>query len=452
MDGALDILLRSSAGRLEFCSREMFRVGVALISGESACACGLNPEGATRRDACRGFTESLFSAATPRVRCPEGFSLVVRPVNLPSPERLLLASQGFIEEGAAEAASARASQGGVPRLAPGQVTLLESFVDMGADMLGGLTSAAVAGIPEEVREEAWRDLLGSPTVVGVSSAARGLREALPSAANSSEPLLIDGEPGSGRQLLAAAVHRLGPRAGRPFVAESLAALPESLQEPEIFGTPNGPGLVAEADGGTLYLGGIERLSARCQELLFALLGRGDSGPRIIVSADADLDEAVRRGRFRRDLAARLRARVIPVPPLRERPEDIPLLAEHLVRRRAAAAGAIPPTLAPETLEALKRCPWSGNVRELDEELARAASGRAVVRPEDIAGLRAKAGRAPAGAAAAPLRRAVGELEVTLIEQALTESNWNKSRAARALGLSRLGLQKKIDRYGIDRRR
>ena len=451
MDGALDVLLRSSAGRLEFCSREMFRVGLALLSRESACACGLNPEGASRRDACRVFTESLFTATTPRVRCPEGFSLVIRPVNLPPPQRLLLASQGFVEEGAVEPAG-RGAQSNVPRLAPGQVALLESFVDMGADMLGGLTSAAVAGIPEEVREEAWRDLLGSPTIVGVSSAARSLREALPTAANSPEPLFIDGEPGSGRQLLAAALHRLGPRAGRPFVAESLVALPESLQEPEIFGTNGSLGLAAEADGGTLYLAGIERLTARGQELLSGLLARRDGGPRIIASADADLEEAARRGRFRKELVARLRARGIAVPPLRERPEDIPLLAEHLVRRRAAATGAIPPALAPETLEALKRCPWSGNVRELDEELARAAAGRAVVRPEDIAGLRAKAGRAPAGTAGAPLRRAVGDLEVTLIEQALTESNWNKSRAARTLGLSRLGLQKKIDRYGIDRRR
>ena len=141
-----------------------------------------------------------------------------------------------------------------------------------------------------------------------------------------------------------------------------------------------------------------------------------------------------------------------MPPLRERPEDIPLLAEHLARRRAAAGGTIAPALTPETLEALKRCTWSGNVQELDEELARAAAGRAVVRPEDFAGLRAKAGRAPAGQPGAQLRRAVGDLEVTLIDQALADSNWNKSQAARTLGLSRLGLQKKIDRYGIDRRR
>lgn len=450
MDGALDDFLRSSAGRLEFCSREMFRVGLSLITEGTACACGYNPEGTARRDACRTFTASLFTASTPRVRCPEGFSLVVRPVNGPPPRRLLLASQGFLEEGSREAG--RASLEGVPTLSPAQIAQIESFVDMAADMLGGISGAASAGIPEDVREEAWRDLLGSPTIVGVSAASRSLREALPTAANSAEPLFIDGEPGTGRRLLATAVHRLGPRAGRPFIAESLASLPESLQQVELFGGNGSPGLVTEAAGGTLYLGGVERLTARCQQLLLALISRAEGGPRIIASADLDLDETARRGRFHRDLASRLRARVIAVPPLRERTEDIPLLAEHLVRRRAAASGAIAPALAPDTLEALKRCSWTGNVRELDDELARASAGRVVVRPEDVAGLRTKAGRAPAGAASAPLRRAVGDLEVSLIEQALAETNWNKSRAARTLGLSRLGLQKKIDRYGIDRRR
>ncbi|HEY5998337.1 MAG TPA: sigma 54-interacting transcriptional regulator [bacterium] len=448
MDGSLDVLLRNSTVRLGSCSREIFRVGLSLVADGDVCVCGLHPEGTGPREACRSFTASLRSAPSARVRCPEGLTVLVRAVNLPLAQPLLLASQGFLEESAGDDARTN----GIPRLSPIQISQFESFIDLGVDVLAGLFRAASLGVTEEVREEAWRDLLGSPTIVGMSPASRSLREALPTAANSAEPLFVDGEPGSGRRMLAAAVHRLGPRAGRPFVAESLAALPESLQEPEIFGAGGTGGLVAEAAGGTLYLGEIERLNARCQELLLSLLAQGQGAPRVIASADADLEEAVRRGRFRNDLAARLRARTIAVQPLRERPEDIPLLAEHLARRRAAAAGAIAPALTPETLETLKRCPWTGNVRELDEELARAAAGRSVIRPEDIAGLRARAGRAPAGAAGAPLRRAVGDLEVTLIEQALSETNWNKSRAARTLGLSRLGLQKKIDRYGIDRRR
>jgi two-component system response regulator HupR/HoxA len=174
--------------------------------------------------------------------------------------------------------------------------------------------------------------------------------------------------------------------------------------------------------------------------------------RIVASSDIDLGEAARRGRFNRDLADRLTAFTLTIPPLRERPEDIPLIAAHLVSRRAAALGATAPTLPPETLDALRMQNWTGNLRELDEELARAGCGRMVIQPEDFAALVGQAERSPAVAPGASLRQAVGELEVGLISQTLAGTNWNKSRAARALGLSRLGLQKKIDRYGIDRRR
>jgi two-component system, NtrC family, response regulator HupR/HoxA len=141
-----------------------------------------------------------------------------------------------------------------------------------------------------------------------------------------------------------------------------------------------------------------------------------------------------------------------VPPLRERPEDIPLIAVHLLSRHATARGTVPPSIAPEALDALKMHPWAGNVRQLEEELVRAGSGRTLIRPVDLAPSVSRAERAPAAAGAASLRQAVGELEVGLISRTLADTNWNKSRAARALGLSRLGLQKKIDRYGIDRRR
>jgi two-component system response regulator HupR/HoxA len=161
---------------------------------------------------------------------------------------------------------------------------------------------------------------------------------------------------------------------------------------------------------------------------------------------------VRRGRFRRELAEQLTSLRIAIPPLRQRPEDIPLIAEHLVRRRAAAAGAAAPVLDAEALDALKRHGWTGNVRELDEELARAGAGRSLIRAEDLPESVAGARRRPEGATGSSLRQAVSELEVGLISQALDDTNWNKSRAARNLGLSRLGLQKKIDRYGIDRRR
>jgi DNA-binding NtrC family response regulator len=311
---------------------------------------------------------------------------------------------------------------------------------------------------EELVEELWRDLLGAPTIIGVSPAARSLREALPSAANSRDPLFIRGESGSGRRLLAIAVHRAGPRSDRPFIAENLAMVPEALRETGLFGAGGKPGLLDEAGEGTLYLAGVEHLPPRAQERLAARLGQsgGQPGPcpppRLIASADEAPGGAVRHGRLQRELADLLSVFVLEVPPLRARPEDIPLIAEHLLRRRATAMGTNPPVLAPETVDALKMHSWPDNVRGLDEELSLAAAGRATIMIEHLSPAVSRAGRGQTPAGGNPLREAVSVLEMSLISQALADTNWNKSRAARALGLSRLGLQKKIDRYEIDRRR
>ena len=388
------------------------------------------------------LTLSNAGEGTPNGRSPEGQKALSRTVGCAHGGRRLLLAHGT------------ASQG----LSPGQLRSLDDFLDMAAGLLGLLADAQDAAAIDPLREQLWRDLLGSPTIVGVSSPAQALRAALPAAANSREPLFIAGEPGSGRGSLAAAVHRAGPRAAGPFVAENLAAIPETLRETGVFGSDDTPGLLAAAAGGTLYLAAIEHLSARSQERLLDFLAAdaidSEAQPRarIVASADIDLEGAARGSRFRRDLADRLTRHVLAVPPLRERPEDIPLIAAHLLSRHAAACGTTPPTIAPEALAALKMHHWAGNVRQLDDELARAGSGRTVIRLDDLPASVSRAGRTPGAEGAASLRQVVGELEVELISQTLADANWNKSRAARVLGLSRLGLQKKIDRYGIDRRR
>lgn len=351
-----------------------------------------------------------------------------------------------------------AAEAACPGEAPRPQSLLDDFLDMAAGLLGSLAGAREAAAIEPLREELWRDLLGSPTIIGTSPAAGALRAALPVAANRREPLFLVGEPGSGRRSLAAAIHRAGPHSRGPFIAEDVAAIPEAIRPSQIFGSDRVPGLAGAAAGGTLYLASVEHLPPGCQGLLFSHLtetadSAGASYPaRIVVSANADPDHLIRHGRFRRDLAERLTTLRIAVPPLRERPQDIPLIAAHLVRRRATAARTAAPTITAEALDALKRHPWTGNVRELDEELARAGAGRSVIRAEDLSEAVAGERRDSPVACDSSLRRAVGELEVGLISRALDDTNWNKSRAARCLGLSRLGLQKKIDRYGIDRRR
>jgi DNA-binding NtrC family response regulator len=388
------------------------------------------------------FTLSDPGEGTPHDRDPEGLKVLARTVGCAHGGRRLLVAHGT----ATHAPSS------------GQLRSLDDFFDMAAGLLGILADAQDAVAIDPLREQLWRDLLGSPTILGVSSHAHALRAALPAAASSREPLFIAGEPGSGRGSLAAAVHRAGPRAAGPFVAENLAAIPETLRETGIFGSGDTPGLLAAAAGGTLYLAAIEHLSARSQERLLNWLAADavDAGEqpraRIVASADIDLEKAASGSRFRRELADRLTGLVLTVPPLRERPEDIPLIAAHLLSRHAAARGTTPPTIAPEALAALKMHSWAGNVRQLDEELARAGSGRTVIRLDDLPASVSRAGHAAGDPRAASLRQVVGELEVELISQTLADANWNKSRAARILGLSRLGLQKKIDRYGIDRRR
>lgn len=461
-------LLRQTTARLGAFARELLHVGLALRDSDDSgfCACALHPEGNGSSEACRSFAQALLQTGHTRERCPRGLSVLSRPVMLSENDRRLIVSHGFLADGEAKTTATmevgRKFPSDLPRLNPQQIRLLEDYLAMAADLIIALTHAVQDPAQEASREELWREELGAPSIVGVSQAISAVREALPTLANSREPLYLDAEPGCGRHLIASTIHRLGPRRGRPFLAEHLSVLPDTLQESELFGQDEHPGLLETAAGGTLFLSGVERLSAVCQRRLFDLLTPGGAarsqkrkGPspdvRIIAAADVNLDEAVRKGRFRSDLSRRLGTVTLDVPPLRERPEDIPPLVEHLLRRRAAALRTAPPTVDPEALAALKKYQWPGNVRELGEVLAAAASGRAVIRLEDLNGQIARAAWS-SKPLHTDLRQAVGEVEMELIARTLGDTNWNKSQAARILGLSRLGLQKKIDRYDLDRRR
>ena len=175
---------------------------------------------------------------------------------------------------------------------------------MAAGLLGILADAQDAAAIDPLREQLWRDLLGSPTIVGVSSPAHALRAALPAAANSREPLFIAGEPGSGRGSFAAAVHRAGPRAAGPFVAENLAAIPEALRETGIFGSGDTPGLLAAAAGGTLYLAAIEHLPVPVPGATAELPGYGRDLGRSAPRPDRrQREHRPRRGRQRQPFPA-----------------------------------------------------------------------------------------------------------------------------------------------------
>ncbi len=292
-------------------------------------------------------------------------------------------------------------------------------------------------------------------------------------------VLLQGESGTGKELVARAIHANSPRAGRPFVAENCGAIPETLLESVLFGHVKGaftgadrtrPGLFEVADGGTLLLDEVGEMSAGMQAKLLRVLQDGEVRPvgsersrkvdvRVIAATHRDLAEMVRRGTFREDLFYRLAVMVLPVPSLRDRREDIPALVAHFITRHGAPGTAIDR----RAMARLVAAPWPGNVRQLANEIQRAAVlSDGTIREEDLTpglGVAPPPGARDAGAtrdgdaARAPLdlRGAVEDVEREMVERALVESGGNQSSAARALGLSRFGLQKKLKRLGISAR-
>jgi len=273
-------------------------------------------------------------------------------------------------------------------------------------------------------------------------------------------VLIFGESGTGKELVARALHRLSPRAERPFVPVNVSAIPEGLLESELFGHVRGAftgatatrrGLFDEADGGTLFLDEIGDLSAALQaKLLRALqeqrikpVGGNEEHPvdvRLVAATHRDLEAMVRAGRFREDLFYRLNVIAISLPPLRERREDIPVLVEHFLGRHERDTGLRAPALSSEALAALKAYDWPGNVRELENVLQRAVLlsthgtiGPDALPPAIVSGVRPQVSGAPF----APLRDMVD----AYVLQVLEHTRGNRSEAARILGISRRTLHR-----------
>ncbi len=313
-------------------------------------------------------------------------------------------------------------------------------------------------------------------IVGASEGMRRVFQRLDRIIESDLPVLIHGESGTGKELIARAIHFNGPRKDKPFVTENCAALPDTLLESELFGHERGAftgahrskkGLLEQADGGTLFLDEIGDMSPEMQKKLlrvlqegeFRLLGSNQNvtvNVRIIAASHRDLEAMVRDGGFREDLYYRVNVLAVPLPSLRERREDIPLLAEHLLARAAREAGRPVPILPREVVAALVAYDWPGNVRELENEMRRIV----VLADEQVrldllspAVLERRTLVAGGGGSSMPLptgniREAVAELERRAIDAALAEAGGNKSRAAKSLGISRFALQRKLDKYGM----
>jgi DNA-binding NtrC family response regulator len=311
-------------------------------------------------------------------------------------------------------------------------------------------------------------------LIGRSDRMQEVFRAIERVAQSRASVLLTGESGTGKELVARAIHELGPRAAGPFVALNCAAIPETLIESELFGHERGAftdarerriGKFEAASGGTLLLDEIGELAPSVQaKLLRALQERsiervGGSAPipvdvRVVAATHRDLEHEVAAGRFRADLYYRIHVVPIALPPLRERREDVRLLAEHFLARAESETGRRL-RLSPAALAALERYPWPGNVRELENAIEHAialAEGErievadlppALARSERVGALQdeVRAGRLG-------LEDAVGRFELELIVEALTAAGWNQTRAAESLGVTRRLLKLKMDRYGI----
>ena len=313
-------------------------------------------------------------------------------------------------------------------------------------------------------------------IVGKSYAIRAVTDKIEKVAKSPARVLITGENGTGKELVARAIHRQSPRADEPFVEVNCAAIPSELIESELFGHMKGSftgaiadraGKFEQANGGTLFLDEVGDMSLAAQAKVLRVLQDGvvtrigGSKPievdvRVLAATNKNVEEEIAAGRFREDLYYRLNVVPIQVPPLRERREDIPLLVAHFVDQLARREGVAPRTMAPEAVSRLQQLDWPGNVRELRNTIERLlilSSGTRIT-AEDVARLVGRRDPEQAGLGSLLECKTFEEFkhaaERAFLLAKLREFDWNVSETARALDMPRSNLYKKIERYALTR--
>jgi two-component system response regulator PilR (NtrC family) len=318
-------------------------------------------------------------------------------------------------------------------------------------------------------------LRGSPTgesraLIGASAVVERLRATIAKLARSQAPVYISGESGTGKELVARLIHEQGARAMAAFVPVNCGAIPDELMESELFGHRKGsftgavadkPGLFQAADGGTLFLDEVAELPLHMQVKLLRAIQEKRVRPigadaevavdcRILSATHKKLAELVEAGEFRQDLYYRINVIELNVPPLRERAEDIPLLVEHFLAKKSEEFGLGMPSLSADAFEALRAYAFPGNVRELENILERALT---LCENDEInaADLRLPEGprAAPAGTGPAELQDYLDDVERSRILAALEQTRWNKTKAAKLLGISFRALRYRLQKLGID---
>jgi Nif-specific regulatory protein len=314
---------------------------------------------------------------------------------------------------------------------------------------------------------------GAPEIIGQSAPMRQLLAQLEKVVNTRVTVLIEGETGVGKELVAASVHYRSNRRDRLFVGQTCAAMPETLLESELFGHKKGAftgahedkrGLFEVADGGTLFLDEVTEMPLSLQSKLLRVLQEGEIRPigatqekkvnvRIVAATNRNLEKEVAEGRFREDLYYRLKVFPLRVPPLRERREDIPLIATHFLARFSSEFGKPSGGFCQQAMELLQGYDWPGNVRELQNEVQRLViqvDAGGFVTPEmlsprvrQVEGMIERV-RPTKGT----LKEMMDQVERWLLIEALREHGNNKTAAAKSLGITREGLHKKLRAFGL----
>jgi transcriptional regulator with GAF, ATPase, and Fis domain len=342
-----------------------------------------------------------------------------------------------------------------------------------AQLVGRLKLAEERARGENVYLKKKEERARFPDIIGESPAMQQVFGQLDKVIDTRATVCIDGETGTGKELVASAIHYRSGRREKMFVAQNCAALPENLLESELFGHKRGAftsadsdkkGLFEIADGGTLFLDEMGEMPLSLQAKLLRVLQEGTIRPvgataekqvdvRIICATNRDLAAEVEKGRFRSDLYYRLMVFPIRLPPLRERREDIPLLAKHFLTKYSAEYRLELPGFSQEAVDALASYAWPGNIRELENEIQRLVIQAEPGLPVEVTDLSPRLRKIEGTVAkVAPkkgtLKEMMDQVERWLISEALRDHGGNKTRTAATLGITREGLHKKLDKLGL----
>jgi two-component system response regulator HupR/HoxA len=449
-------------------------------------------------EACRGTArqttvDTTRSKDARLARCHAGFSTITVPIRVEGKYMGCVFGDGFLVADSADEQKARirsylernfqgrdteltAYLDSLPVLSEKDIAYLTELIEMVVEEII-VSQKRVADEQDKVGElsKELGTRYGFDRMIGKAAPMQDLYRLLDRVCDSDATVLINGENGTGKELIAKALHYNSRRKDKKFIVINCGAFNENLLESELFGHLKGSftgavkdkkGLFEEADGGTIFLDEIGETSMSMQVKMLRVLQEGTFTPvgstvikrvnvRTLAATNRDLQRMVKEGTFREDLYYRLKVINLTVPPLRERKEDIPLLADHFLNNFNKQSGQNK-VMDKATLEHLINHDWPGNVRELENEIERlcvlAGSG-AEIGPELLSShiLENAKNKYPGYRVNGRLKDALEELEKQMIREGLERTRWNKSRLAKELGISRAGLIMKVEKYGLDKR-